>query len=957
MGRVKGATAPPWRKGWTMRFESLRHYLARTFLVFGLCALGLTDTAFAQSLGASDIQNILQGVQTQNPPPPQQSTTAPLSASTQTLQPAAVSASNQFASSLEQHFSARAGVPLKQFGYDVFGSGSSVSATQIGATQDSYILGVGDQVQIVMVGHENATYVVTVDRDGRIILLNLPPVTAAGRTLGEVRAELAHRISTQFLGTRSYISIAGVRQISVLVTGEVNSPGMRTLTALNTALDALLLSGGVKKTGSLRGVYVVRGQRRLPLDLYGIITRGVSNSVGALTEGDRIVVPPIGGTVAVTGLVGHPGIYELPAGSSRMSVSSLIALAGGQEIAGAKRLTKLELLPDGRTRMVALPREGSIANGEVLFVDANRSSTSARVTLNGEVSVPGVHALGASSLSSLLRDPDDLGPNAYTLFAVIVRRDQSTNFIKMIPFSIKGVFDRSQDLKLTDNDTIYVFNNAEITALATAAADQLYKNAQSPGVVAMTQQQVANQTADATTGQGATSQLQAAVTNGAGTATAPSSQSIAQMAQVAGMQSGSSTPQPGSPQAAAALAAAQQQQGMQQQGQALPQQQQQQSQMPSGPQTGPTSSVNTGPVSLNDLAQRLGVTSAALINLSSDYLVWVNGEVLNPGPLLAANGATLATVIDAAGGLQRQADLSGVTVTSTQIDAQRGLSKTLRNIYAQKNVDFASVLIRPFDAVSVRAVFSDRSGESITIAGQVRYPGTYEITRDEKLSSVLARAGGLTDESYAYGAIFTRKSAALAEQEANQREAKMLNDEIATLAAQPTSVAGAPQNLGYLQTMAATLAKQPVIGRISISVDPAVLLAHPDRDPLLETGDSIYIPKRPSTVAVTGEVLNQGAFAWKPGMSLDDYIDLAGGETDAAEDSMVFVIMPDGTAIPSSTSWWSFGGGTRIPAGSTIVVPRDPQPFNLTTFLATYTDILSKVAITAASLAVINKNN
>ncbi len=528
-----------------MRLETLRHCLARALLVFGLAALGASDTAWAQSLGTSDIQSILQGVQnTGAPPPPQQSTSQPLAASTQTLQPAQLSTSSQSQSSLELHFSTRAGVPLKQFGYDLFGTGSSVSATQIGATQDSYILGVGDQVQIVMVGHENATYVVTVDRDGRIILLNIPPVTAAGRTLGEVRAELAQRISTQFLGTKSYISIAGVRQISVLVTGEVNVPGMRTLTALNTALDALMLSGGIKKTGSLRGVYVMRGQRRLPLDLYGIITRGVSNSVGALTEGDRIVVPPIGGTVAVTGLVGHPGIYELPAGASRMGASALIALAGGQEIAGMKRLTKLELMPDGRTRMVALPREGSVASGEVLFVDANRASTSARVTLNGEVAVPGVHALGASSLSSLLRDPDDLGPGAYTLFAVIVRREPSTNFLKLMPFSIKGVFDRSQDLKLKDNDTVYVFNSAEITALAAAAADQLYNAAQAPGVVAMNQQQVASQTNSATTNQGVGNQLQAAMAGGAaGTATAPSNQSIAQMAQLAGMQTGNAAQQ------------------------------------------------------------------------------------------------------------------------------------------------------------------------------------------------------------------------------------------------------------------------------------------------------------------------------------------------------------------------------------------------------------------------------
>ena len=205
----------------------------------------------------------------------------------------------------------------------------------------------------------------------------------------------------------------------------------------------------------------------------------------------------------------------------------------------------------------------------------------------------------------------------------------------------------------------------------------------------------------------------------------------------------------------------------------------------------------------------------------------------------------------------------------------------------------------PVDAVTVRAVFSDRIGENITITGQVRYPGTYEYTRDEKLSSVLARAGGLTDEAYAYGAVFTRQSAAAAEVAANQREAHLLYDAIVTIASQPGVSGTIPPNLAPVQAMVQTLLHQPVLGRISVSVDPAILLAHPERDPLLESGDAIYIPKRPSTVAVTGEVLNAGAFTWKKDMSLDDYIDLAGGESDASEDSMIFVVMPDGTAVPS----------------------------------------------------------
>jgi len=950
----------------------------RVAALLSICISGIGLTlADAQTLGTSDIQSILQGVsQGQQPAVPTQSTAPPLSSSTTTFQPVSTQPVSTAPSGLEIEFSNRAGVPLQQFGYDVFGVPGVVNASQIGAVQDSYIVGVGDQVQIIMTGHQNATYSVTVDRDGRILLLNLPPIAAAGRTLGDVRAELAQRIATQYLNTKSYISIASVRQIGVLVTGEVASPGLRTLTALNTPLDALILSGGIKKTGSLRGVYIVRGGRHIPLDIYSIITRG-NSGIMALTEGDRIVVPPLGGTVAITGLVRRPGIYELSPGSSSTSVSSLLGLAGGVEIAGAKRLSKLALEPDGRTRMVALPKEGSIANGEVLFVDANRSSTAARVTLGGAVSVPGVHALGASPMmSGLLRDNDDLSPNAYTLFAVIVRHDPATNFLKLVPFSVVGVFKGTENVKLIDDDSVYVFSTSEVQALAGAAATALYNATSAPGVAALNQQQAAASPPTGSSGSssvsGSSTSVQlgippSAMQGGSSTpssASAPNSQQLLQMATAAQSQqqqnaaptsgqsssstgqsstTGQQTQPSGSSQTYSSLPGSSY--GSQQTAPTTVQQS-----LPGQGVVSPTATNPNAPVSLSDLANRLGVSQTALTNLAMNYLVWVNGEVLSPGPLLAENGTSLSSMLEAAGGLQRQADLSGVTVTSTEINAELGTSRTLRNTYARKDIDFGKVLLRPFDSVSVRPVFSDRTGESITIGGQVRYPGTYEFTRDERLSSVIARAGGLTDEAYAYGSVFTRQSAAVAEAQANQREAMMLNDQIATAAAQ---VGSQPQSLSYMQTMVTTLQKQPALGRISITIDPAVLMAHPDRDPLLETGDQLYIPKRPSTVAVSGEVLNGGAFAWRPGMTVDDYIDLAGGETDAAEDGDIFVIMPDGTAITGHSSWWSFGERSRIPPGATVVVPRDPQPFNWLTFASIYTDIISKIAITAASLAVV----
>jgi polysaccharide biosynthesis/export protein len=148
----------------------------------------------------------------------------------------------------------------------------------------------------------------------------------------------------------------------------------------------------------------------------------------------------------------------------------------------------------------------------------------------------------------------------------------------------------------------------------------------------------------------------------------------------------------------------------------------------------------------------------------------------------------------------------------------------------------------------------------------------------------------------------------------------------------------------------------PALGRISVTADPVVLATRPDADVLLEAGDTIYIPKRPSTVTVTGEVLNTGAFAYKPGLTVRDYIRQAGGEGGSADDSLVFVVLPDGSARPEGSSWFSFGSGHDIPPGSMIVVPRDPLPFNWTVFAINATDILSKMATTAAALTVIGAN-
>jgi protein involved in polysaccharide export with SLBB domain len=358
----------------------------------------------------------------------------------------------------------------------------------------------------------------------------------------------------------------------------------------------------------------------------------------------------------------------------------------------------------------------------------------------------------------------------------------------------------------------------------------------------------------------------------------------------------------------------------------------------------------------------LGIPTQTVLHMVSNNLVWIMGQVGNPRAYVAAPGTRLGDMLAVGGGALRDSDLSSVEVTSTVVDPQTGVSHTDRRTFSESNGDFKTVSIQPFDVIRVRPVFTDRQDGNVTVTGAVRYPGTFDIIRGERLSSLLVRAGGLTEQAYPYGAVFTRRSVALAESLGNEREARALNSQLVTLVSselnQPAA-GGSGNGQGaaqFLTNLADQLRNAPVLGRMSIITDPAVLAVNPANDILLEPGDTLFIPVRPSTVTVSGEVLSAGAFRYDPKYSVTDYIRLAGGASQSADEGRIFVVLPDGSAAPRSDSWLSFDSHS-VPPGATIVVPRDLSPFNLSQFLVTATQIVSQLALSAASISVVTRDS
>ena len=231
-----------------------------------------------------------------------------------------------------------------------------------------------------------------------------------------------HRV---YVATDAFVSIGNVRQISVLVAGEVNNPGQRLVSGLSSALDAILISGGVRKTGSLRNVRIQRSGHEYVVDLYSALTDTGSVSTTRLQDGDRILIPPLGRTVAVSGLVRKPGIYELPASASSITVRNLLALAGGLEVKGRYRLSVLRIAANGNLQMIPLvDQSGSVGDSEILNVQLGADQTVSQATLSGGSPLAGSYPITTGTkLSDVLKSPGALPPAPYTLFGIIARKD------------------------------------------------------------------------------------------------------------------------------------------------------------------------------------------------------------------------------------------------------------------------------------------------------------------------------------------------------------------------------------------------------------------------------------------------------------------------------------------------------------------------------------------------------
>ncbi len=179
---------------------------------------------------------------------------------------------------------------LKPFGYDLFeGEPSTFAPVSDIQVPLDYIVGPGDKLQIQLYGNEPASYSLTVERDGRINFPKLGPINVSGLTFENARAVIEQHVAKQLIGSRVSVTMGDLRSIRVFVLGEANKPGSYTVSGLSTMTNALFVSGGVKKIGSLRNIQLKRnGKLVTVLDLYDLLLHGDTSGDRQLLPGDVI---------------------------------------------------------------------------------------------------------------------------------------------------------------------------------------------------------------------------------------------------------------------------------------------------------------------------------------------------------------------------------------------------------------------------------------------------------------------------------------------------------------------------------------------------------------------------------------------------------------------------------------------------------------------------------------------
>ena len=257
----------------------------------------------------------------------------------------------------------------------------------------SYILDFGDIIELQLVGQESSLTKIPIKRDGSINIRDLGKLFIAGLSLDEATDLIKAKINQTFIGTEGFVSLVNVRDIQVILSGNVFNPGIYTLNGNSNIFHALTVSGGPSDDVSFRKIDLIRENEVVEsIDLYDTFIFGKSSFDKRLRSGDTIFINPVANVVTASGAFKRPGIYEL---LESENLSSLLLFTNGLSAFADKNNMSLQRIENGVIKPFKIDNLNELDSIEAKDADNFfiRSHPFRRVTINGAVLNPGTYLM------------------------------------------------------------------------------------------------------------------------------------------------------------------------------------------------------------------------------------------------------------------------------------------------------------------------------------------------------------------------------------------------------------------------------------------------------------------------------------------------------------------------------------------------------------------------------------
>lgn len=333
---------------------------------------------------------------------------------------------------------------------------------------------------------------------------------------------------------------------------------------------------------------------------------------------------------------------------------------------------------------------------------------------------------------------------------------------------------------------------------------------------------------------------------------------------------------------------------------------------------------------------------SSLHELESRGALTILGQVARPGTYPYAANTTLEDLILQAGGLLEGASTAKVEISRRIVDpSSTEQTQRLADIFTVPIENGLGVgdgegfLLMPFDRVTVRTSPGYSAQRTVSVHGEVLFEGSYTLQkRNERISDVIRRTGGILDGAFVKGAHMSRR----------------LTDDEYTARREALRLAMQNSNRNVGDSIA--LSKIDVSRNYNVGINLEAALANPGShyDLVLQEGDEIFVPEQQSLVKISGDVMFPNAVYYEPGKKLNYYIDMAGGYGQTAKKNKCFIVYLNGTVAKG-------GRNTPIEPGCVIIVPSKPQSnsTNWEKILAMATSFSSVAALAATITNIVKR--